>query len=90
MYAIRSYYAAEELFAILTLESHRHRCEIVGENLGTGGGRHHLPELDHVLQPVDHPRRRRLAIPAGTSGFLVIRLHGFRHVQMGDEADVLV
>jgi 4-alpha-glucanotransferase len=28
-------YPAEELFAILTLESHRHRCEVVGENLGT-------------------------------------------------------
>jgi 4-alpha-glucanotransferase len=28
-------YPAEELFAVLTLESHRHRCEIVGENLGT-------------------------------------------------------
>jgi 4-alpha-glucanotransferase len=27
-------YPAEELFAILTLESTRHRCEVVGENLG--------------------------------------------------------
>ena len=28
-------YPAEELFAVLTLESHRNRCEVVGENLGT-------------------------------------------------------
>ena len=28
-------YPADELFAILSLESHRNRCEIVGENLGT-------------------------------------------------------
>jgi 4-alpha-glucanotransferase len=28
-------YPAEELFAVLTLESVRHRCEVVGENLGT-------------------------------------------------------
>jgi 4-alpha-glucanotransferase len=28
-------YPAEELFAVLTLESNRHRCEVVGENLGT-------------------------------------------------------
>ncbi|MDX1645834.1 MAG: 4-alpha-glucanotransferase, partial [Longimicrobiales bacterium] len=28
-------YPAEELFAVLCLESHRHHCEIVGENLGT-------------------------------------------------------
>ena len=41
-------YPAEELFAILTLESHRHRCEVVGENLGTVP-----PEIDHAL-----PRHR--------------------------------
>ena len=28
-------YPAEELFAILTLESHLNQCEVVGENLGT-------------------------------------------------------
>ena len=28
-------YPAEELFALLTLESNRKRCEVVGENLGT-------------------------------------------------------
>jgi 4-alpha-glucanotransferase len=27
-------YPAEELYAVLTLESHRNRCELVGENLG--------------------------------------------------------
>ncbi len=28
-------YPAEELFAVLALESERHQCEVVGENLGT-------------------------------------------------------
>jgi 4-alpha-glucanotransferase len=41
-------YPAEELFAILTLESHRHQCEVVGENLGTVP-----PEIDAAL-----PRHR--------------------------------
>jgi 4-alpha-glucanotransferase len=41
-------YPAEELFAILTLESERHRCEVVGENLGTVP-----PEINQAL-----PRHR--------------------------------
>jgi 4-alpha-glucanotransferase len=41
-------YPAEELFAVLTLESNRHRCEVVGENLGTVP-----PEIDQAL-----PRHR--------------------------------
>lgn len=41
-------YPAEELFAVLTLESHRNRCEVVGENLGTVP-----PEIDTAL-----PRHR--------------------------------
>ena len=41
-------YPAEELFALLTLESNRNRCEVVGENLGT------VPrEIDQAL-----PRHR--------------------------------
>ncbi len=41
-------YPAEELFAILTLESHQNECEVVGENLGTVP-----PEIDEAL-----PRHR--------------------------------
>ena len=37
-------YPAEELFAVLTLESHRNRCEVIGENLGTVP-----PEIDAAL-----------------------------------------
>jgi 4-alpha-glucanotransferase len=41
-------YPTEELFALLTLESQRHRCEVMGENLGTVP-----PEIDEAL-----PRHR--------------------------------
>ncbi len=37
-------YPAEELFAVMTLESQRNRCEVVGENLGTVP-----PEIDEAL-----------------------------------------
>ncbi len=37
-------YPLEELFAVVCLESHRHRCAIVGENLGTVP-----PEIDSGL-----------------------------------------
>lgn len=42
-------YPSEEMYAILCLESHRHRCRLVGENLGTVP-----PEVNEAL------RRRRL------------------------------
>lgn len=41
-------YPTEELFAVVTLESHRHECEIIGENLGTVP-----PDIDEAL-----PRHR--------------------------------
>jgi 4-alpha-glucanotransferase len=50
------HYAAEELYAILNLESHRHQVRLVGENLGTVPSyvnttmaRHHLHRM-YVLQ----------------------------------------
>ena len=38
-------YPAEELYAVLSLESHRHRCRLVGENLGTVP-----PEVNYALE----------------------------------------
>lgn len=43
-------YPTEELFAVLTLESHRHRCEIVGENLGTVPAETHEALVRHNFQ----------------------------------------
>ncbi len=48
-------YPQDELFALLTLESHRHRCEIVGENLGTVP-----PQIEEAL-PRHRIRRMYLA-----------------------------
>ena len=52
------------------------------------GGFHHLPQFDHVLQTVDHPGIRRLAIAAGATGLLVVGLYRLGHVQVCHEAHV--
>lgn len=38
-------YPVDEMFAVLCLESHRNRCEVIGENLGTVP-----PEIDRALE----------------------------------------
>jgi 4-alpha-glucanotransferase len=69
-------YPAEEFYAVLNLESHRHKAEIIGENLGTvppyvneAMARHGLRGM-HVGQfgvrpdphdPLDRPGRRTVA-----------------------------
>lgn len=62
-------YPAEELYAILSLESHRNKTMLVGENLGTvppevnaAMARHHLREtyvLQYELRPKLRPPPRR-------------------------------
>ena len=52
------------------------------------GGRHHLPQLNDVLKPINHPRIGRHAITPRAAGFLIVRLDSFRQVEMCDEADV--
>jgi 4-alpha-glucanotransferase len=49
-------YPSEELFAVVTLESHRHQCEIIGENLGT------VPERIHQALPRHDIRGMSLAV----------------------------
>jgi 4-alpha-glucanotransferase len=63
-------YAPEEFYAILSLESHRHRAWIIGENLGTvppsvdaGMLRHNIQGM-YVLQYALHPRRALRSAPA--------------------------
>lgn len=54
-------YRAEELYAILTIESHRHQCTVVGEDLGTVPAyvrrsldRHNLSRLFVVQRQLTH------------------------------------
>jgi 4-alpha-glucanotransferase len=64
------HYAAEELYAILNLESHRHQVRLVGENLGTVPAyvnttmaRHHLHRmyvLQYELTPSSQDALRRI------------------------------
>jgi 4-alpha-glucanotransferase len=63
-------YPAEEWYAVLTLESHRHRCALVGENLGTvppevhtALRRHHLLGLYVVQYEVQPDERKPLNPP---------------------------
>ncbi len=67
-------YAADELCAILSLESHRHKCQIVGENLGTVPpyvnemmSRHNMRSMYVVqYQLVPDPGNPLQAVPAAS------------------------
>ncbi len=48
----------------------------------------HLTQPHHVLQAVDHPRLRRLAVAPGAAGLLIVGFDALRQIQMRDEAHV--
>ncbi|MEN8149324.1 MAG: 4-alpha-glucanotransferase, partial [Planctomycetota bacterium] len=66
-------YAAHEMYAILTLESHRNRCELVGENLGTVPDEVRDAMREHGIQGMyvvpfemrDDPDLALMAVPDG-------------------------
>ena len=51
-------------------------------------GIHHLPQHDHILQPIDHPGGGRLAVTPGTARLLIIGFETLGQVQMHDEAHI--
>lgn len=74
-------YRADELYAILALESHRHRAWIVGENLGTVPGyvdeamtKHHLHRM-YVLQYALAPEGTREPTPVPAHSLASLNTH---------------
>lgn len=74
-------YAAEEFYAIVCLESHRHRVDIVGENLGTvpsyvnaAMARHRLQRM-YVVQYELHPKAPRVLPPVPAQVVASINTH---------------
>lgn len=74
-------YPAEELYAILSLESHRHRVLIVGENLGTVPGyvnatmtRHNIQQM-YVVEYELNPRGRRVLRPVPRGSVASLNTH---------------
>ncbi len=74
-------YAAEELYAILSLESHRHQVTLVGENLGTvppyvnaAMDRHHLQRM-YVMPFETDPKPTKALREAPASSVASLNTH---------------
>jgi len=74
-------YPADELLAILSLESHRHKTVIVGENLGTvppevnqAMGRHRIRQI-YVVQYEQRPNPRRPIRPPPVQSVASLNTH---------------
>jgi 4-alpha-glucanotransferase len=74
-------YPAEELYAVLNLESHRHRAEVVGENLGTVPAyvnatmaRHNIKQM-YVVQYELNPKARRVLRPLPRGSVASLNTH---------------
>jgi 4-alpha-glucanotransferase len=74
-------YPADELYAILNLESHRHRVAIVGENLGTVPtyvnstmARHNVRQM-YVLEYELNPRAREVLRPVPQGSVASLNTH---------------